>query len=52
MSASYKEPINTLSKYDSIVEMPISNSRNPTISQIWSVPMMYTSEYTKIGAIK
>lgn len=52
MSTSYKMPINTLSKFNSTVEMPISISRNPTLSQILSVPMMYTSEYAKIGAIK
>lgn len=49
MSASYKLPINTLSKLDSTVEMPISISQNPTLSQILSVPEMYTSEYSKIG---
>lgn len=52
MSASYKMPINTLSKYDNVVEMPISKSRNPTLSQILSVSGMYTSEYSKIGGNK
>jgi len=46
--ASYKIPIHT-STFIDIVEMPISISRNPTLSQIFSVPGMYTSEYSKIG---
>lgn len=52
MSASYKIPINTLHKYENVVDMPISISRNPTLSQILSVSGMYTSEYSKIGGNK
>lgn len=48
-SASYKTPISTLSKFEGTVEMPVSISKNPTLSQILSVPGMYTTEYTKIG---
>lgn len=51
MSASYKKPINTLLKLDRTIEMPISISRNPTLAQVFSVPGMYTSEYSKIGNI-
>lgn len=49
MTTSYKIPINTLSNFDSTVEMPISISQKPTMSQIKSIPGMYTSEYSKIG---
>jgi len=52
MSAAYKIPINKLSKFDGTVEMPISTSRNPTLLQIFSVPGMYTSEYSNIGGHK
>lgn len=48
MRASYKIPLN-ISTFVDTVEMPISISRNPTLSQILSVPGMYTSEYSKIG---
>lgn len=48
MRASYKKPFNT-SIFVDTVEMPISISRNPTLSQILSVPGMYTTEYSTIG---
>jgi len=52
MSAAYKIPINKLSKFEGTVEIPISISRNPTLLQIFSVPGMYLSEYSKIGVYK
>lgn len=52
MSDSFKIPNNTLSQYESTVEMPISISKNPTLIQILSVPGMYTTEYSKIGSHK
>lgn len=48
MRASYKKPFHTSTFVDT-VEMPISISRNPTLSQILSVPGMYTTEYSIIG---
>ncbi|CAI6366933.1 unnamed protein product [Macrosiphum euphorbiae] len=48
MRASYKKPFHT-SIFVDTVEMPISISRNPTLSQILSVPGMYTTEYSTIG---
>ncbi|XP_060843415.1 uncharacterized protein LOC132923440 isoform X2 [Rhopalosiphum padi] len=48
MRASYKIPFHT-STLVNTVEMPISISRNLTLSQLLSVPGMYTSEYSKIG---
>lgn len=49
MSVSYTIPLNTLSKFEGTIQMPISVSKNPTLSQVLSVPGMYTSEYSKIG---
>ncbi|XP_060865055.1 uncharacterized protein LOC132941144 [Metopolophium dirhodum] len=48
MRASYKKPFHASTFVDT-VEMPISISRNPTLSQILSVPGMYTTEYSIIG---
>lgn len=48
MRASFKKPSHTSTFVDN-VEMPISISRNPTLSQILSVPGMYTTEYSIIG---
>jgi len=48
MRSSFKKPSHTLIFVDN-VEMPISISRNPTLSQISSVPGMYTTEYSIIG---
>ncbi|XP_022178187.1 uncharacterized protein LOC111039158 isoform X2 [Myzus persicae] len=48
MRASYKKTFHTSTFVDA-VEMPISISRNPTLSQILSVPGMYTTEYSIIG---
>ncbi|XP_025196179.1 uncharacterized protein LOC112595256, partial [Melanaphis sacchari] len=48
MRASYKIPFYA-STLVNTVEMPISISRNLTLSQLLSVPGMYTSEYSKIG---
>ncbi|XP_050435787.1 uncharacterized protein LOC126842716 isoform X2 [Adelges cooleyi] len=48
-SASYKIPINTLINLEDTVGMPISVSPNPTLAQIFSIPGMYTTEYSKIS---
>ncbi|KAF0757535.1 Uncharacterized protein FWK35_00007788 [Aphis craccivora] len=48
MKASYKIPVH-ISTFVNTVEIPISISRNLTLSQLLSVPGMYTSEYSKIG---
>ncbi|XP_015370180.1 PREDICTED: uncharacterized protein LOC107166148 [Diuraphis noxia] len=49
MRASFKKPSHTSTFVDTGVEMPLSISRNPTLSQILAVPGMYTTEYSIIG---
>ncbi|VVC37524.1 Hypothetical protein CINCED_3A005044 [Cinara cedri] len=52
MSESYKTPINKLSEYENTVEVPIAIPNYPSSALIFTVPGMYTTEYSIIGTHK